>query len=215
MVAASGLAPTRAAVLADAVATAYRAVRQAELPAGGRACVIGAGGVGTHVLELLRAADPAARLVGIVSRASSVRRLASAGYDAEVSDDTAYKRLRERFGGFDAVFDFSGRPDSPRLGIRLLDRRGVLVLGSVLDGDLALGKAMAIQARELTVRGVYNSSLDDLRSVVELARSGHLDLNGSVSHIRPLNDAVAAFAELDARPEALARMVLTTSDSVA
>jgi 2-desacetyl-2-hydroxyethyl bacteriochlorophyllide A dehydrogenase len=215
MVAASGLAPTRAAVLADAVATAYRAVRQAELPAGGRACVIGAGGVGMHVLELLRAADPGARLVGIVSRASSAQRLATAGYDAEVTDDTIHRRLRERFGGFDAVFDFSGQPASPRLGIRLLDRRGVLVLGSVLDGDLALGQATTIQTRELAVRGVFNSSLDDLRSVVELARSGRLNLSGSVSHVRPLSDAVAAFAELDARPEALTRMVLTTSDIVA
>jgi propanol-preferring alcohol dehydrogenase len=214
MVAARGLAPTRAAVLADAVATAYRAVRQAELPPGGRACVIGAGGVGTNVLELLRIADPSARLVGIVGRASSAQRLASAGYDAEVADDTVHRRLRERFGGFDVVFDFSGRPASPRLGIRLLDRRGVLVLGSVLDGDLVLGPATAIQTRELVVRGVFNSSLDDLHSVVELASSGRLDLSGSVSHVRSLSDAVAAFAELDARPEALARMVLTTSDSV-
>lgn len=215
MVVANGLPPTRAAVLADSVATAYRAVRQAEFPAGGRACVIGAGGVGTQVLKLLRAADATARLVGIVGRASSAQRLVSAGYDAEVADDTVHRRLRERFGSFDVVFDFSGQSTMPRLGIRVLAPRGVLVLGSVLDGPLALGDAVAIQTRELAVRGVYASSLDDLRSVIDLARAGHLDMRGSVSHIRSLDDSVAAFAELDSRPDGLTRMVLTTRDDVA
>jgi 2-desacetyl-2-hydroxyethyl bacteriochlorophyllide A dehydrogenase len=215
MVMANGLAPTRAAVLADAVATAYRAVRTAALPRAGRACVLGAGGVGTHVLELLRSTDPDARLVGVVGRPASATRLQEAGFDVEVSDVGVHRRLKERYGGFDAVVDFSGQADAPRLAVRLLVPGGVLVLGSVLDGDLALGPAVAVQTRELTVRGAYASSLEDLRSVVAMAQDGRLDLTGSVSHVRRLDDAVAAFNELAARPDGLVRMVLTTRDDVA
>ena len=54
MVAVNGLDPVRAAVLPDAVAPAYRAVRVAAVTARATVCVLGAGGVGTHVLELLR-----------------------------------------------------------------------------------------------------------------------------------------------------------------
>jgi hypothetical protein len=36
--------------------------------------------------------------------------------------------------------------------------------------------------REITVRGIYSSTLQDLRDVVALAQSGRLDLSGSVTH---------------------------------
>jgi 2-desacetyl-2-hydroxyethyl bacteriochlorophyllide A dehydrogenase len=214
LVVANGLAPTRAAILADAVATALRAARLAGLPAGGRACVLGAGGVGTHVLQLLRAADPRAELVGVVGSPPSAQRLAAAGYDVELAGDDLLTRLRARHRTYDAVIDFSSQADSPALGVRLLGPGGTLVLGSVLDGRLDLGPAVAVQTRELTVRGAYASSLEDLREAVRLARSGALDLSDSVSHVRALDDAVAAFAELQARPAGLVRMVLTTSPDV-
>ena len=213
MVRVAGVTPTRAAVLADAVATAYRAVSVAALPDSPAVCVIGAGGVGTHVLELLGALHPTATVVGITGTESSAVRLREAGHLADVNGPDLVKRLRRDFGAFDHVFDFSGAPGSPAQGIRLLKNGGTLVFGSVLESSLDLGPAVALQTRELTVRGVYNSSMSDLREVVALATSGRLDLTHSVSHTADLGEAVEAFDTLAGRPRGLVRMVLTTGGS--
>ena len=204
MVAVPGLDPRHAAVLADAVATAKRALDKAQLPDGGALCVFGAGGVGTHVLELARLADPTARLTGMVRSASSAVRLRGAGYEAFVRGTD----LRP-YGPFDAIVDFSGDPVAPALAMRNLRPGGTLVFGSVLEGDLALGAAQRLQARELVVAGVYSSSMQDLRAVAELARSGALDLSGSVTHEFPLADAREAFRTLAVRPPGMVRVVVT------
>jgi propanol-preferring alcohol dehydrogenase len=213
MVAVNGLDPVLAAVLPDAVATAFRAVRVADVAADATVCVLGAGGVGTHVLELLRELTPGARLVGVTGTGRSAERLRAAGFDAEVAGVELVRRVRTEYGYFDTVFEFSGRPEAPAQAIRLLRARGTLVFGSVIDGSLDLGPAVAVQARELVVRGVFSSSLADLHDVVELARSGRLDLSGSVSHTADLDDAPAAFELLASRPAGLVRMVLTTGNN--
>ncbi|WP_214109381.1 alcohol dehydrogenase catalytic domain-containing protein [Acrocarpospora catenulata] len=210
MVVTNGLDPVAASVLADAVATAYRAVRTTDVPADGRLCVIGAGGVGTHVLELMRALRPDVRLAAVVGSANSADRLGAAGFEAETAGADLVRRLRRRWGSFDAVVDFSGTRAAPSQGIRLLRPGGTFLFGSVLDGDLNVGPAVAVQARELTVKGVFASSLEDLRAVVDLALSGRLDLARSVSHVASLDRAEHAFAQLDSRPPGLVRMVLTT-----
>ena len=210
MVVANGLAPTQAAVLADAVATAQHAVTQAALPRGGSLCVLGAGGVGTHVLELLKIADPTATLVAVANSTASVSRLEALGFPALQGLDGIVRRLRDRFGPFDVVVDFTGQEAAPAQGVRLLRPGGTLLFGSVLNGDLNTGNATTVQVRELTVKGVYSATMDDLREVVDLARSGRLDLSHSVSHVADLGGAAEAFALLEQRPPGLVRMVLTT-----
>lgn len=204
MVAVPGLDPRYAAVLADAVATAKRALDKAHVPVGGALCVLGAGGVGTQVLELAKLADPTVRLLGVVRSPSSVERLRSAGYEAVVSGTN----LRT-YGPFDAVVDFSGDPAGPELGARNLRPGGTLVFGSVLEGDLALGSAQRVQVRELVLAGVYSSTMADLRAVAELAASGALDLSGSVTHEFPLAQAGQAFQALASRPPGMVRVVVT------
>jgi D-arabinose 1-dehydrogenase-like Zn-dependent alcohol dehydrogenase len=213
MVTANGLEPTRAAILADAVATAQRAVNQAALPSGGSLCVLGAGGVGTHVLELLRIADPTATLVAVANSAASVARLESLGFDALQGLDGIVRRLRERFGQFDVVVDFTGHEAAPAQAVRLLKSGGTMLFGSVLNGDLNTGNATTVQVRELTVKGIYSATMDDLREVVSLALSGRLDLSHSVSHTAELGDATEVFALLEQRPAGLVRMVLTTGEA--
>ena len=73
LVAVDGLPPAQAALLPDAVATAYHALGVAALPSGGTLCVLGAGGIGTHVLQLARVLDPAVRLAAVVRSAGDGR----------------------------------------------------------------------------------------------------------------------------------------------
>jgi propanol-preferring alcohol dehydrogenase len=73
----------------------------------------------------------------------------------------------------------------------MLRRGGRLVLGGVRDEPLSLGTTMTgIVSRELSVVGVFASSMDDLRAVAALA--GRLNLGESVSRRFPLTAAVEA-----------------------
>jgi propanol-preferring alcohol dehydrogenase len=182
MIPVSGLEPAEAALLPDAVATAYRALMAAQLPAGGSLCLIGPGGVGTHVLKLARVLDPDARLAAVVRSKAAADRVEALGAEAVHGLPRAARRVRHSLGPVDAVVDFSGARAAPREGVRMLRHGGRLVLGGVLDQPLSLGTTMTgVVSRELTVVGVFASAMDDLRAVARLASDGRLDLGDSVS----------------------------------
>ena len=208
MVRAAGLDHSSAAVLADAGATAYRAVRAAHLRPAASVCVLGAGGVGTQVLKIIRALHPDATLAAVVGRPSSAQRLGGLGLRVEVGLAGAARRLVAELGEFDAVIEFSGQVAAPAEATRMLRRGGRLVLGSVLDGPLALGPAARVQTRELEIVGVFSSGIEDLRAVTEMCRSGRLDLRDAVSHRRPLPEAVEALEAVAAGVPGLVRMVV-------
>ena len=113
MVRAAGLDHSSAAVLADAGATAYRAVRAAHLRPAASVCVLGAGGVGTQVLKIIRALHPDATLAAVVGRPSSAQRLGGLGLRVEVGLAGAARRLVDELGEFDAVIEFSGQVAAP------------------------------------------------------------------------------------------------------
>jgi len=93
-----GVDPIVAAILADAVATSYHALCRAELPKGGRLCVLGAGGLGTHVLELARALDPTVTLAAVVRSQGSAQRLVESGVPAYRGLEESIPTLRTDYG---------------------------------------------------------------------------------------------------------------------
>ena len=206
------LIPSQAAVLADAVASAYHAVRAAFAQPTGSLCVLGAGGVGSHVLEISRVLYPQSRLVAVVSTLGSRNRLQALGYDVILGLDGAARRLHDQLGPVDAVVDFSGAAEAPKEALRMLASGGRLIFGSVLDGDLELGRATSLQARELTVTGAYSSTMADLRDVAAMVASGCLDLSGTVTHTERLTEIQEAFQLLERRPAGLVRMVIEVNE---
>ena len=211
MLTVTGVEPALAAVLADAVATAHHAVELARLPRGGALCVIGSGGVGTQVLQIARALDPDVRLAAVVRSAASAERVRALGVPVVEGLDGAVKELRSVVGRFDAVVDFSGAAEAPAQAVRMLERGGRLLIGSVVDEPLDLGPSSMIVTREISVQGVYASRLSDLGAVIDLVRRGRLDLLGSVTHRLPLDDAVEAINLVDRRPPGMVRVVVDCS----
>lgn len=205
----------QAALLPDAVSTAWHALRRADVPPGGTLVVIGAGGVGTHVLQLARAADPDVVVAAVVRSEASAQRLSELGLNAVVQGlDGSARQLRSAIPLADAVIDFSGAIGAPAEGVRALRRGGTLVLGSVVDEPLDLRTTTtAVVTRETRIIGSYSSTIDDLRVVTDLAQRGRLDLQGSASMQLPLSDAAQAFERLDERPAGLVRIVLRADAS--
>lgn len=208
VVPADGVPAAEAAILADAGATAYHALRAAELGPGGSLCILGAGGVGTQVAAIARALDPMVRIVGVVGSQASADRLAPLVDRVEVGVTGLARRLKADGWVFDAAVDFSTQGDAPAEGARLLVPGGRLILGSVTHEPLVLGPGVLVQWRELVVKGAYSSTIDDLCAVVELASRGDIDLSASVTHRFPLADVEQAMETMAQRPAGMVRVVV-------
>jgi 2-desacetyl-2-hydroxyethyl bacteriochlorophyllide A dehydrogenase len=209
MVAVNGLDPAEACLLPDAVATAHHALELAAVPPGGSLCVIGAGGVGTHVIELARILDPDVRVAAVVRREGTARRVEPLTEHVVTGLEDAARAVRKETGAIDAVIDFSGAAGATAQAVRMLKRGGTLVLGSVIDEPLGVGTTVTgVVARELVIRGVYSSGMRNLRAVAEMSTNGKLSLSDSVSHRFPLEAAPEAFRLAGERPVDIVRVVL-------
>jgi len=211
LVPADDLDPRLAALLPDAVATAYHALQRANLPKGGKLAVIGSGGVGTNVLQISRALDPDVQAIAVVHSDGTAKRVRDLGFPVIQGLEGAGRALRKEYGEMDAVIDFSGAPAAATEGVRMLKKKGRLVLGSVLDEKVSIGTTYTgLMTREIEIVGSYSNSLSDLQAVTELVRSGKLSLEGLVSHTFPLKDIDKAFDVLDKRPPGMVRVVITS-----
>jgi propanol-preferring alcohol dehydrogenase len=211
-----GLPPDQAALLPDAVASAYHALTLAGVANEDTLCVVGAGGVGTHVLQIAQALWPSLHLGAVVRTAASAQRITELGIFAVAVADVAdaSRAIKRELGGVDAVVDFSGSAEAAGQGLRMLAPGGRLVIGSVSDELLTLGMPVTgLTVRELSIVGSYGSTLEELSAVVDLAVDGRLTLAGSVTHRFPLEDVRQAFHSIEARPPGLVRAVVEPGGS--
>lgn len=190
--------PVRAAPLADAGVTPYRAVRRAEpwLAPGARVLLIGCGALGQFALQFLRLVPPGGEDLRVGVRELDPRRLDRAselGADVALLDGDALM-AREALGGpADVVLDFVGADATLALAAAVVAPGGVVVLVGEAGGSLPFGFDGPPVESWLTT--VAWGSASDLREVVRLAGRGRLRWNVEAV---PLRDAAAAHARLRA-----------------
>ena len=186
------LDPVRAAPLADAGVTPYRAVRRAGswLGPGSRVLLIGAGGLGQFALQFLRRLPDLT--IGV--REVNPEKLAvaeSLGADLGIlggDEDLAHLGLG---GPADVVFDFVGTDETLEYAARNVAPGGLVSLVGEAGGRLGFGfDALPIEASVTTTAW---GSVHDLRAVVKVARGGRL--RWSVEEM-PLSRAAEAHARL-------------------
>lgn len=194
------LPAVQAALLPDAVATAYHALRRAAVPQGGILVVIGIGGLGTHLLQLAKINRPDLTLGAVGRSEQSLARAQAIGAIPIPGLGQAGRDAARRMGFFDVLVDVSGSPDALPFGLSTLRRGGRIVLASVLEVPPALGMSgTSFMTRELEIVGSFGSSIDELREVTELADSGRLKLAGSVSTVIALDELPRWLPELITR----------------
>jgi propanol-preferring alcohol dehydrogenase len=182
------LDPVRAAPLADAGLTPYRAVRRAApwLDGGARALLIGLGGLGQFALQYLRRL-PDLQIAVRELDPEKVNLAAELGADLGLLGGDA-ALVREGLGGAaDVVFDLVGSDESLELAAQVVATDGLIMLVGEAGGHLRFGfDAPSIEGWLTTTAW---GSLDELRQVVRLARRGAL--HWSVESM-PLVEAQAA-----------------------
>ena len=206
-----------AAILSDAVATPYHALAQrGALQSGESVAVFGCGGLGTHAVQLARLLG-AGIVIAVDVRAGPLERARALGADEVVnaSQDDPAKAVRRRTGdGVDLAVECVGRAESIAQAVRSLRPGGRAVLVGMGQEPITLPPPARFAWREYAVLGSFGSTRADLDAVVELVRSGRLDLSGSISARLPLAEANRALEMLERGEGDPVRIVLLPSEEV-
>jgi len=177
---------SEAAVLTDAVATPYHALRMAGVGEGDTVVVLGVGGIGSNAIQL-------AKLLGAtviaVSRSPSKQRLAEKmGADETIGPDGHLaERIRSLTGGLgaDAVLQCAPSPEMDEAGFACLAPGGRMVTIAANQEPFRLRSVDFIWG-EKTIVGSRGFTKRDIEECIRLYESGRLRLSHLLDHQLPL-----------------------------
>jgi S-(hydroxymethyl)glutathione dehydrogenase / alcohol dehydrogenase len=193
-------------VIGCAVQTGVGAVlNTAKVEPGATVLVLGLGGIGQSVVQGARVAG-ASRIIAsdpVASRREAARRLGATDVLDPATDDVhaAARDLTEV--GPDYAFECAGVSALAELGIAATRPGGttVLVGAPSVDQAITINPAVLYGIEEKKLLGCLLGSCNSLRDVprmVALWRAGRLDLEGLITHRRPLHEINEAVADLEA-----------------
>lgn len=189
------------AILTDAVATPFHAVRRAGVAKGDTVALFGLGGLGLHAAAILRQVV-GAHVIGVDTYPAALARAAQFGVD-EVVDATGGKPAahirRVTGGGVDHSFEFVGDPAVVDQAVKSLGPAGTCTVVGVTPERLQLLPQVLLVERELRVQGSYGATYAELQELLGLVADGTLDVTGTITHRFPLDDAAAAVQVLETK----------------
>jgi propanol-preferring alcohol dehydrogenase len=190
------------AILTDAVATPFHAIRRSGIAAGQTAVVYGLGGLGLHAVTILRQVV-GARVIGVDPLPAARERALRFGADEVVdsSDGSPARAVRAMTGGgADCSYEFVGAAAVTDQAVKSLARGGTCTVVGVTPEKLALGLPQALLvAGELRVQGSFGCSRAELAELVGLVADGRLDLAGTITHRYALADFDAGLRTLETK----------------
>ncbi len=190
----AGIDPIDGCVIADALTTPYHAVvRRAQVRPGERVVVVGCGGVGINVVQVAVAAG--ADVVALDLNEAKLEVARKLGARATLNpgqvEDPA-KEIRRLWGdGADVALEVVGHPTTIALGFAALRRGGRLCLVGYSSAPAVL-PAHRVMFLEYSVIGSLGCRPSDYPRVVELVRSGRLQLGPVVTAHVPLGEIASA-----------------------
>jgi propanol-preferring alcohol dehydrogenase len=189
------------AIMTDAVATPFHAVRRSGVEAGQTAVVYGLGGLGLHAVTILKQVV-GARVIGVdVLPAARERALAFGADEVLDGGDKPAQAVRERTGGgADCSYEFVGAAAVTDQAVKSLRRGGTCTVVGVTPDRLNLGLPQALLvAGEVRIQGSFGCSRAELAELVQLVGDGRLDLSGTITHRYALADFDAGLRTLETK----------------
>ena len=175
-----------------ASATAFHALRKSRLRGGETLAVYGVGGLGLSALQLGRILG--ARRVFAVDR-NPVKLALAARYGAETvdpsaGDPAAQIRALTSGRGVDVAVEVIGLPLTISQALRSLSPLGRTVVVGISDRSIEVDTYHELLGPEAELIGSNDHLLSELPLLIELARTGALDLSQVVARTVPLSAAV-------------------------
>ena len=189
-------------IIADAVTTPYHAVKnRAEVRPGDTVVVYGCGGVGLNVVQFAWLAGGIVIAVDIADeKLEQARRLgATATLNPARESAGIGKAVRKLTGsaGADIAIEAIGNPSTMRDAFSTLRPGGRLVIVGYSDHEVALN-AGRMMYREMEIRGSLGCRPVDYPRVIELARTGRIEVASLVTARFPLDEINAGLDALRA-----------------
>ena len=202
----------QACIIPDAVSTPWAAITQtAHMQPGQSSAVYGIGGLGIHAVQLLKILGSSPIIaVDPLLQARERALLVGADVALDPKDSEFSKKLRAVTNGrgVDAAFDFAGVSAVRVQALPLLAEQGRLVIIGIASEPITIPDDMAFVYKRNQILGHYGSELHHTQELVELVRSGKLDLSASISRILPLEEAGEALEQLRQKTKNPIRIVL-------
>jgi alcohol dehydrogenase, propanol-preferring len=202
----------QAAILTDAVATPYHAMKRGGVGEGVSVAIFGLGGLGMHAVLLARLAG-AETVIGVDLDPVNLERAKEWGADevVDASDGAPHRRIREiSGGGVDCSFEFVGHPDTVSQAAKCLKPGGRATIVGLTPAPMTLMPEALFVSQELEVVGSFGSTGQDLNELMDLLEAGRLDLSRSITHRFAIDEFPEALEILETRAsEHPVRMVVT------
>jgi 6-hydroxycyclohex-1-ene-1-carbonyl-CoA dehydrogenase len=189
-------------IIADAVTTPYHAVKnRAEVRAGDSVVVYGCGGVGLNVVQFARLAGGIVFAVDIADEKLeyALRLGATAIINPAREPASVAKAVRKLTGGVgaDIAIEAIGNPATMKDAFSTLRPGGRLVVVGYSDHEVALN-AGRVMYREMEIRGSLGCRPVDYPRVIELVRTGRVEVASLVTARFPLEEINAGLDTLRA-----------------
>jgi len=204
-----GLSFERAAMV-EALSIALHALRRTPISLNDAAVVVGAGTIGSLVIQALRAAG-CGHIIAVDLDQSRLDLACKLGADealqADSVDVVAQVRKRTSNRGEDIVFEVVGIPATLRLSIQCLRKGGSLTLVGNLSPTAEL-LLQSVVVRELTLNGSC-ASCGEYPACLDMMVRDRINVDAMISAVAPLADGAAWFERLYKGEPGLMKVILT------
>jgi alcohol dehydrogenase, propanol-preferring len=166
-----------AGLLACSGLTAYTAVSKSQALASENLLVVGAGGgLGLMAVQIAKAVTNS-NVIALDVDDEKLEEAQKNGADEVINSKTsdAIKRITDLTGGQGAetIIDFVNNDKTALDAIKMLRKRGKLIMVGLYGGSFELGLA-AVPLRAFTLTGAYTGKFADLAELIALAKSGKI-----------------------------------------
>jgi len=197
------------AAMAEAVSVAAHAVGRTPLAADASVAVLGAGMIGSLLIQLLRASG-FGRIIAVDldgGRLDLALRLGAAAVARADSPDLAGEVRRfGGGGGVDAAFDAAGLAATVGTAVAFVRKGGTVTLVGNAEARVDL-PLQAVVTRQITLIGSC-ASAGEYPACLGLIASGRVDVAGFISAAAPLEEGPEWFRRLRAREKGLMKVLL-------
>jgi propanol-preferring alcohol dehydrogenase len=203
----SGIDLEATASLACSGLTAYTAIKKANMNLPEYLVIVGAGGLGLMGVQIAKAITKA-KIICVDLDDAKLVKAKEMGADFIVntnvigsvttgSGNAAQKILSIcNNKGADSVVDFVNAPQTVKMGLAVLRKRGNLILVGLFGGSVAL-PLVTVPLKAITIQGAYTGNYNDMVELLELAKKG--TINPIVSKRYSLDEATVALEDLKQR----------------
>jgi L-iditol 2-dehydrogenase len=204
-----GLSFERAAMV-EALSIALHAVGRTPISLNDAAVVVGAGTIGSLVIQALRAAG-CGHIIAVDLDQNRLDLACKLGADEALNSDSvdvvAQVRRRTSDRGADIAFEVVGIPATLRLSIQCLRKGGSLTLIGNLSPTAEL-LLQSVVVRELTLHGSCASS-GEYPTCLDMIARDRINVDAMISAVAPLADGAAWFERLYKGEPGLMKVILT------